>query len=139
MIDIACIFTTGGVILFYKAFVDLKFDPIDLFIKNILVNERTSETEYRCNPYMVKWWISNELGIIFCVAYQNLFPILYVDVLLQKMEQQFRDNLFKNIIFKKGIYLRVPDYSDHYKNAERQWNKYILRQKKNASIQKSFE
>jgi hypothetical protein len=37
MIDIACAFTTGGVILFYKAFLALEFDPIDLFIKDILV------------------------------------------------------------------------------------------------------
>ena len=40
MLDIACVFTTGGVILFYKAFVTLKFDPIDLFIKNVLVEEK---------------------------------------------------------------------------------------------------
>lgn len=32
MIDAVCIFTTGGVLLFYKAFVALKFDPIDMFI-----------------------------------------------------------------------------------------------------------
>jgi len=37
MIDIACAFTTGGVILFYKAFFVLDFDPIDHFIRDILV------------------------------------------------------------------------------------------------------
>ena len=74
MIDIACIFTTGGVMLFYEAFCQLKFDPIDLFIQDVLVSENRHKTEYRCDPYMVKWKISNKLGIIFCVVYQNFFP-----------------------------------------------------------------
>ena len=72
MIDVICIFTTGGVILFYKAFVQLKLDPIDMFIKNILVQERAAEKSYTCDPYTVKWRQSNELGIIFCAVYQEL-------------------------------------------------------------------
>ena len=86
MIDIACIFTTGGVMLFYEAFIKLEFDPIDLFIKDVLVQEKTSENKFRCDPYMVRWKISNKLGIIFCVVYQNIFPLLYVDDLLNIMK-----------------------------------------------------
>ena len=72
MIDVVCIFTTGGVLLFYKAFVGLKFDPIDLFIKNVLVQERTSDKEYVCDPYTIKWRQNNNLGLIIAAAYKNL-------------------------------------------------------------------
>jgi hypothetical protein len=37
MIDLACIFTTGGVVLFCKAFCDLKFDILDKLIKKVLI------------------------------------------------------------------------------------------------------
>lgn len=37
MLDLACIFTTGGVILFYKAFFPMKIDVIDKLIKTILI------------------------------------------------------------------------------------------------------
>ncbi len=37
MIDLACIFTTGGVILFLKNFCALKFDVIDTLIKKVLI------------------------------------------------------------------------------------------------------
>ena len=50
----------------------LKLDPIDMFIKNILVQERAAEKSYTCDPYTVKWRQSNELGIIFCAVYQEL-------------------------------------------------------------------
>ena len=46
MIDLACIFTTGGVILFYKAFCTLKYDIVtDLITKN-LINDRLDEKSY---------------------------------------------------------------------------------------------
>ncbi len=43
MIDYACIFTTGGVVLWSNSFCDstFKFDIINLFIKNILLDEKT--------------------------------------------------------------------------------------------------
>ena len=37
MLDLAVIFTTGGILLFYKSLCPLKFDIIDKLIKNILI------------------------------------------------------------------------------------------------------
>jgi len=43
MFDFVCIFTTGGVVLWYKAFGDLKFPLLNMLIKNILLEEKTSQ------------------------------------------------------------------------------------------------
>jgi len=41
MLDFFCIFTTGGVVLWYKAFFgELKFELINVFIRNILLQEK---------------------------------------------------------------------------------------------------
>ena len=40
MIDLACIFSTGGIILFYKAFCTLKTDIVSDLITRNLINDR---------------------------------------------------------------------------------------------------
>lgn len=43
MIELACIFTTGGVVLFHKEFSKLRYDLVDDLIKKNLINEKFSE------------------------------------------------------------------------------------------------
>jgi len=43
MFDFVCIFTTGGVVLWFKAFCDMKLDLLNMFIKNILLEEKTAQ------------------------------------------------------------------------------------------------
>ena len=47
MIDYACIFTTGGVVLWCKTFCDttLNLDIVNMFIKNVLLAEKTSSQQ----------------------------------------------------------------------------------------------
>ena len=44
MIDYACIFTTGGAVLWCKTFCDTqyKLDVVNLFVKNVLLDEKTA-------------------------------------------------------------------------------------------------
>lgn len=46
MFEFICIFTTGGVVLWYKAFADLKLDILNVFIRNILLEEKTAKHQY---------------------------------------------------------------------------------------------
>ncbi len=48
MFEYVCIFTTGGVVLWYKAFCELKqFELLNMFIKNILLEDKQStKTQY---------------------------------------------------------------------------------------------
>lgn len=42
MLDFFAIFTTGGVVLWYKAFVgELKFEMLNVFVRNVLLQEKT--------------------------------------------------------------------------------------------------
>lgn len=55
MIDLVCIFTTGGVILFYKTLFTIKYDIVDIIIKKVLIHEKNTETTHLIDPYEVKW------------------------------------------------------------------------------------
>ena len=55
MIDLVCIFTTGGVILFYKTLFTIKFDVVDTIIKKVLIHEKNAETSYYADPYDIRW------------------------------------------------------------------------------------
>ena len=88
MIDLFCIFTTGGLILFDKSFTELSnYEIINDLIKNILMDEKHNQEYYKPingNGIIVRWRILNEKGIIFVVAYQESYNILYTDKLLEK-------------------------------------------------------
>ncbi len=43
MFDLICIFTTGGAVLWMKAFCEIRYDIISAFIKDILIEEKTSQ------------------------------------------------------------------------------------------------
>ena len=50
-------------------FCQLKFDIIDLLIKERLVKERSADEYYHCEPYMVKWSLANDIGLVFVIVY----------------------------------------------------------------------
>ena len=76
MIDFACIFTSGGVILFQKAFCQLKvllflsnnvnfqFDIIELLISRSLVTDKSNDKSYFCEPYRITWKKKDNLYFI---------------------------------------------------------------------------
>lgn len=55
MFDFVCIFTTGGVVLWFKAFCEMKLDILNNFIKNILLEEKTGQAQYNFAEYVLKW------------------------------------------------------------------------------------
>jgi hypothetical protein len=42
MFDLITIFTTGGVILWFKSLLEVKGEILNRFIKNVLLNDQTS-------------------------------------------------------------------------------------------------
>ena len=93
MIDLFCIFTTGGLILWSKSFVSFDFNSIlnDL-IKTILMDEKRTQDFYipvKGNGIILRWKIFNKSGIIFVVAYQQSFNVLYTDKLLDIVMNDF--------------------------------------------------
>lgn len=121
MIDMACIFTTGGVILFYKAFCTMKFDVLDILVKKVLIQDKTAENKYFVEPYNVKWRLANDLNLIFAVVYQEIFQVLYVDELLELMKQNFVKTVYPQISIKHNIIKNIPEFEEEFNNVVRKW------------------
>ena len=94
MIELICIFTTRGVVLFYKAFSTLKSDLVDHLIKKNLINDRSSEKTYLIDNYRVLWRNNIEKGLIFMIAYGELQHLIYTDILIKLIETNYIKNYY---------------------------------------------
>ena len=120
MIDLFCIFTTGGLILWSKSFVSGDFSSIlnDL-IKTILMDEKKTQDYYipvNGNGIILRWRIVNESGLIFVVAYQQSFNILYTDKLLDLIMRDFINNQLPSLNHSDFIFYTLPDQKEYDKN-----------------------
>ncbi len=131
MLDLFCIFTTGGLILWSKSFVSFDFKSIlnDL-IKTILMDEKKTQNFYipaKGNGIILRWKIFNESGIIFVVAYQQSFNVLYTDKLLDIVMNDFIKNQLPNLKHEKNIFNELPDekkYNEIFINLLDKWENY---------------
>lgn len=139
MFDLVCIFTTGGVILFYKAFCVLKFDIIDSLIKKVLIQEKSSQYSYTFDPYTVKWKLANEFKLIFAVVYQELFHLSYVEELLELMRENYIKTIVPNFILSSNIFKSIPSFEDKFEETLRKWEERKKKDEKKASLMRSFD
>ena len=117
MIDLFCIFTTGGLILWSKSFVSFDFNSIlnDL-IKTILMDEKRTQDFYipvKGNGIILRWKIFNKSGIIFVVAYQQSFNILYTDKLLDIVMNDFIKEHLPKLKYENNIFFKLPEEKEY--------------------------
>ena len=117
MIDLFCIFTTGGLILWSKSFVSFDFSSIlnDL-IKTILMDEKKTQNFYipvKGNGIILRWKIFNESGIIFVVAYQQSFNVLYTDKLLDIVMSDFIKERLPTLKHENNIFYKLTEEKDY--------------------------
>lgn len=68
MIENITILTKGGLVIWSQNFAQLKGNPINALIKNVLLEDRFSEKSYHYNElYTLKWVLDNENELIFIV------------------------------------------------------------------------
>ena len=143
MIDLFCIFTTGGLILWSKSFVSFDFSSIlnDL-IKTILMDEKKTQDFYipvKGNGIMLRWKIFNKSGIIFVVAYQQSFNVLYVDKLLDFVMNDFIKERLPKLKYENNIFYNLPDEKEYNANFVLlldAWKKYCDNKMKSPSVLK---
>ena len=117
MIDLFCIFTTGGLILWSKSFVSFDFSSIlnDL-IKTILMDEKKTQDFYipsKGNGIILRWKIFNKSGIIFVVAYQQSFNLLYTDKLLDIVMSDFIKERLPSLKHENNIFYKLTEEKDY--------------------------
>ena len=131
MIDLFCIFTTGGLILWSKSFVSFDFSEIlnDL-IKTILMDEKKTQDFYipvKGNGIILRWKIFNKSGIIFVVAYQQSFNVLYTDKLLDIVMNDFIKDSLPSLNHENNIFFKLPDekeYTQKFITLLKGWENY---------------
>ncbi len=125
MIDLFCIFTTGGLILWYKTFVGTKFESlINILIKNILLDEKKNQDFFVKSGNVMRWRIINEANLIFVVTYQESFNVLYVDQLLDLVVKDFTETRLDKLKKKGKVYLEGPNYTETFMQLLNKWEKY---------------
>ena len=146
MIDLFCIFTTGGLILWSKSFVSFDFSEIlnDL-IKTILMDEKKTQDFYipvKGNGIILRWKIFNKSGIIFVVAYQQSFDVLYTDKLLDIVMNDFIKDSLPSLNHENNIFFKLPDekeYTQKFITLLKGWENYCKNKVSNKKEEKTKE
>ncbi|GJQ15597.1 hypothetical protein GpartN1_g7388.t1 [Galdieria partita] len=89
MIDLFVIFTRGGFVLFYDAFVHTEGRPIDRLIRSVLLVDKAGLGQLSYGNFTVKWTLSNQYGLVFAVVFPRRLPISYANVLLEQTKRSF--------------------------------------------------
>eukprot|EP00172_Hildenbrandia_rubra_P000586 Plantae.Rhodophyta-Hildenbrandia_rubra.ctg13130.p1 GENE.Plantae.Rhodophyta-Hildenbrandia_rubra.ctg13130~~Plantae.Rhodophyta-Hildenbrandia_rubra.ctg13130.p1 ORF type:complete len:618 (+),score=136.91 Plantae.Rhodophyta-Hildenbrandia_rubra.ctg13130:204-2057(+) len=97
MIDQFSIIERGGTILWAKDFIVLKGRPLDRFVREILLEERTSQSSLSFDSYTLEWTLSNDLGLVFVVIFQRLLPPSYSERLLSLVKSAFVEKFGERI------------------------------------------
>ena len=144
MIDLFCIFTTGGLILWSKSFVSFDFSEIlnDL-IKTILMDEKKTQDFYipvKGNGIILRWKIYNKSGIIFVVAYQQSFNVLYTDKLLDIVMNDFIKDRLPSLNHENHIFFKLPEekeYTQTFIKLLKGWEDYCKNKLTNKKEEKT--
>lgn len=113
MFELLCIFTSGGLVLWNQGEM---WAPVNVLIAQVLQQERTHLTSFTHNGFTMKWDLLSKFDVIFVAVYQELYPIFYVEKLLQAMKDRF-----EQLLNKKGENLRKIVFEPHYQEVYEHW------------------
>jgi len=114
MLENFTIFTRSGLVIWQYCPSILQGNPINEFIKVVLLEERSGSDSYSYDRYVIKWIQANEKDLIFVAVYQKILSLSYIDDLLTAVKAQFMDSYgdkihpFENYPFDEqfGLLLR---------------------------------
>lgn len=85
MFDYACIFTTGGVVLWCKAFYDtgIKLDLVNHLIKDVLLDDKNiGKNSYAHNDSVLRWKVMPDVKIVFAIVYKEILQLTLIEEFL---------------------------------------------------------
>jgi len=105
MLDFFSIFSKGGILLWcFKGAGLLQkeweaFTPtVNELIKSVLLQERAVKKSYwEHGQLALKYKMDNEFELVFVIAYQKMFTLMYLDKLLDEIQLRFRDMFQDNL------------------------------------------
>jgi hypothetical protein len=122
LLDFFCIFSTGGLILWYKQFINCKIESlINYLIKTVLLDQKRNLDSLTFSGSVLRWKISDDKGLIFVAAYQESYPILYVDKLISMIMTDFIKREFDSLSFREGLILDTCDFTSRFMSILGNW------------------
>eukprot|EP00359_Climacostomum_virens_P001526 CAMPEP_0204898980 /NCGR_PEP_ID=MMETSP1397-20131031/1592_1 /ASSEMBLY_ACC=CAM_ASM_000891 /TAXON_ID=49980 /ORGANISM="Climacostomum Climacostomum virens, Strain Stock W-24" /LENGTH=524 /DNA_ID=CAMNT_0052066883 /DNA_START=481 /DNA_END=2051 /DNA_ORIENTATION=- len=114
MFELLCIFTTGGLVLWHKG---AEWSPLNLLISQVLLQQKSSLSQYQQGEYVLKWKVAPQLDLVFAAVYRHLFPIFLVEELLSDLQKQFTR------LHGSGAYASFKEVpiEDHWKHIYERW------------------
>lgn len=110
MLDLACIFTTGGVILFWKVFCELGPEIVNEFIFNVLVQEKLNEKQWKSKGRVFIWKYDPTIKIVFLFAYQELFKALDFEEVLNYTKSYYKKTVLPDVGRVGDLVVFVPEF-----------------------------
>jgi signal recognition particle receptor subunit alpha len=110
MLDLACIFTTGGVILFWKVFCELGPEIVNEFIFNVLVQEKLNEKQWKSKGRVFIWKYDPTIKVVFLFAYQELFKALDFEEVLNYTKSYYKKTVWPDVGRNNELVVFIPEF-----------------------------
>lgn len=130
MFELLCIFTSGGLVLWNQG--DL-WSPLNVLIAQVLQQERTHLSQFSHNGYIMKWELLPKFDLIFAAVYQELYPVFFVEKLLQAMKEKF-----ESLLEKKGMQLRKIRFEEDFQIIYGKWKEESKLHKRSTEAPEEF-
>ena len=137
MIDLFCVFTAGGLILWMKTYAENSYEEIlNTFIKSVLIDEKRNLDFFKINGLIIRWKIINNQGLYFICAYREMYNLLYVDRLIDSTADFFVRRVIPTLKKEDDIYLSKPDFDTIFEDILKKWNEFVIEKKKEVAAHK---
>ena len=139
MIDYACIFTTGGVVLWCKAFCDttFKLDIVNMFIKTVLLDDKTlNRNSYSFQDNVLRWKMQSDLKIVFAIVYKEILQLTMIDDFLERLQYDFMEKVWPRVEIKGDVIitpLPLQGYGKRFDDIMLIWEQNKQMQTKNQT------
>ena len=123
MFEYVCIFTTGGVVLWYKAFCELKqFELLNMFIKNILLEDKQGvKTQFNFHDCVLKWRVQNDMNLVFAIIYKEILQLAFVEDLLDMIRYEFVTKIYPTLPVQGQVYMGLPGFDQNFTAIMSHW------------------
>ena len=124
MFDLICIFTKGGVVLWSKMFCTAGVELVNILIKNVILEEKTSMNQFVYQNYIFKWRLENQSGLIFAVIYQEVLQLMFVDDFMEMLRDDYMQKAYPKVAIRDGLFAELPDYDEGANVVMKRWQEY---------------
>ncbi|TPX39915.1 hypothetical protein SeMB42_g02194 [Synchytrium endobioticum] len=116
MLDLFTVLTTGGIVLWSKAWSSdtSKANPINALIQLAILDQTYHQQHtFIHQAWSIQWTLANELGLIFVVVYQKILHLTYIDELLERVKHTFL-SLYTEKVKDSTALHAYPDFDERF-------------------------